>query len=145
MPSAFAHAAPAAPTPAPAMHARGAHAYFNTHVQSRTPMEIVVLLYDGALRFLGQARAAMAAGDLVTKRDALSRGLAIVTELQGMLNMQEGGEIAASLDALYTYIHGCCLDANVKRDPARLDEALRLLTTLRSAWAEVAGTPTPAA
>jgi flagellar protein FliS len=131
--------------PAPALHTRGAQTYFNTHVQSRTPMEIVVLLYDGALRFLGQARDAMAQNDLVTKRDALSRGLAIVTELQGMLNLAEGGEIAERLDGLYTYIHGCCLDANTHRDPARLDEALRLLSTLRSAWAEIAGAPHPAA
>lgn len=127
------------------MHTRGAQTYFNTHVQSRTPMEIVVLLYDGALRFLGQAREAMQQNDLVTKRDALSRGLAIVTELQGMLNLEEGGEIAARLDGLYTYIHGCCLDANTQRNPARLDEALRLLATLRSAWAEVAGAPQTAA
>lgn len=131
--------------PAPAMHTRGAQTYFNTHVQSRTPMEMVVMLYDGALRFLGQAREAMHHNDLVTKRDALSRGLAIVTELQGMLNLEDGGQIAARLDGLYTYIHGCCLDANTQRNPARLDEALRLLTTLRSAWAEVAGAPQTAA
>lgn len=133
------------PSSVPALHARGAQSYFHTHVQSRTPLEIVVMLYDGALRFLGQARTAMQENDLVTKRDALSRGLAIVTELQGMLNLTEGGEIAAQLDALYTYIHGCCLEANAQRDPARLDEALRLLTTLRSAWAEIAGTPQSAA
>ena len=131
--------------PASGMHARGAQTYFDTHVQSRTPMEIVVLLYDGAIRSLGQARTAMAANDLVAKRDALSRGLAIVTELQGMLNLAEGGDIAARLDGLYTYIHGCCLEANTQRDPARLDEAVRLLNTLRSAWAEIAGTPLTAA
>ena len=61
------------------------------------------------------------------------------------LNMAEGGEIAQRLDGLYTYIHGCCLDANTYRDPARLDEALRLLGTLRSAWAEIAGAPQTAA
>jgi flagellar protein FliS len=108
-------------------------------------MEIVVLLYDGAIRNLGQARTAMAAKDMVAKRDALSRGLAIVTELQGMLNLDEGGEIAARLDGLYTYSHGCCLEANAQRDPARLDEAVRLLATLRSAWAEIAGAPQSAA
>lgn len=143
MSSVLVHSAPL--PPAPALHTRGAQTYFNTHVQSRTPMEIVVLLYDGALRFLGQARVAMEENDLVTKRDALSRGLAIVTELQGMLNLEDGGEIAARLDGLYTYIHGCCLDANTQRNPARLDVALRLLTTLRSAWAEIAGAPQTAA
>lgn len=130
---------------APAHHARGANTYFQTHVQSRTPLEMVVMLYDGALRFIGQARTAMVQNDLVAKRDGMSKGMAILTELQGMLNMDEGGEIAAQLDALYTYIHGCCLDANAQRDPARLDEALRLLTTLRSAWAAIALSPQSAA
>lgn len=143
MSTALALAAPA--TPARVVHARGAQQYFHTHVQSRTPMEIVVLLYDGAIRQLSQARDAMAGGDLVVKRDALSRGIAIVTELQSMLNLADGGEIAARLDGLYTYIHGCCLDANTQRNPARLDEAVRLLATLRSAWADIAGAPQTAA
>ena len=136
------------PSPAPlaaSTHARGAQAYFQTHLQSRTPMEVVVMLYDGAVRYLGQARTAMAANDLPTKRDALSRGMAIVTELQGMLNLDQGGEIAQRLDGLYTYVHGCCLEANTQRNPEKLDEAVRLLTTLRSAWAEVAGAPPSAA
>lgn len=137
------HASPV--QPAPALHARGAQTYFHTHVQSRTPMEIVVMLYDGALRYFGDARAAMVTNDRVAKRDAMSRGLAILTELQGMLNLEQGGEIAERLDALYTYMHGCCLDANATRDPARLDEVLRLLGTLRSAWAEIAGAPQHAA
>ena len=137
------HTSPA--LPATSVHARGAQTYFQTHVQSRSPTELVVLLYDGALRFLGQARTAMAEQDLVTKRDALSRGMAIVAELQSMLNMQEGGEVAERLDALYTYINGRCLTANSERDPAGLDEAVRLLTTLRSAWAELAGPSSTAA
>jgi len=129
----------------PVASARGARAYFQTHVQSRTPIETVVLLYDGALRYLGQARTAMAANDLVTKRDALSHGLTILTELQGMLNLADGGEIAERLDGLYTYVYGCCLEANTQKNPAKLDEALRLLTTLRSAWAAIATAPPSAA
>jgi flagellar secretion chaperone FliS len=136
------HVSPVATTPPPP--ARGAQTYFQTHVRSRSPMELVVLLYDGAVRFLGQARTAMVANDLVAKRDALSRCMAIVAELQSMLNMAEGGEIADRLDALYTHVHGRCLSANAECDPAALDEAIRLLTTLRSAWAELAEAP-PAA
>jgi flagellar protein FliS len=125
----------------PSVHARGAQAYYQTHVQSRTPVEVVVMLYDGAIRYLQQASRALAEGDLVTKRDALSRGMTIVSELQGMLNLEQGGEIARRLDGLYTYVHGCCLEANTQRKPEKLDEAVRLLGTLRSAWAELAGSP----
>ncbi len=132
---------PAPMTSTPALHARGAQAYLQTQVQSRTPVELVVMLYDGAIRFLGQARTAMAVGDLVAKRDALSRGLAIVQELQHMLNMEAGGEVAARLDGLYTYVLGRCYEANAQKDPAGLDESIKLLTPLRDAWAALASQP----
>jgi flagellar protein FliS len=128
------------------MYNKGAQAYLQTQVQSRTPVELVVMLYDGAIKFLGQARDAMAAGDLVAKRHALSRGLAIVQELQNMLNMDAGGEIATRLDGLYTYVLGRCYEANAQRDASGLDEAIKLLTPLRDAWADIAAQgPNPAA
>jgi flagellar protein FliS len=74
----------------------------------------------------------------------MSRGLAIVQELQNMLNMEAGGEVAERLDALYTYILGRCYEANQQRDPAGLDEAIKLLTPLRDAWADVAQNPNQA-
>ncbi|WP_291986239.1 flagellar export chaperone FliS [Luteitalea sp.] len=124
-------------SPNPAMYTKGTQAYLQTQVQSRTPVELVVMLYDGALKFLGQARDAMAAGDLVGKRQSLSRGLAIVQELQNMLNMDAGGEIAERLDGLYTYVLGRCYEANAQRDAAGIDEAIKLLTPLRDAWADI--------
>jgi len=136
----------AALSPNPAMHNKGAHAYLQTQVQSRTPVELVVMLYDGAIKFLGQAREAMATGDMVAKRHALSRGLAIVQELQHMLNMEAGGEIAERLDGLYTYVLGRCYEANAQRDALGLDEAIKLLTPLRDAWADISAQhPTSAA
>jgi flagellar protein FliS len=144
MSTVLAYAAPMSPNPA--MYNKGAHAYLQTQVQSRTPVELVVMLYDGAITSLGQARDAMAAGDLVAKRHALSRGLAIVQELQHMLNMDAGGEVAARLDGLYTYILGRCYDANAQRDASGLEESIKLLTPLRDAWAAIAAQPpTPAA
>jgi flagellar protein FliS len=59
------------------------------------------------------------------------------------LNLQEGGEVAHSLDRLYTYITGRLLDANVKKDPVPIEEAIRLLRPLRDAWAQIASTPGP--
>ncbi|BCS33507.1 hypothetical protein TBR22_A27340 [Luteitalea sp. TBR-22] len=126
------------------MYNKGAQAYLQTQVQSRTPVELVVMLYDGAIKFLGQAREAMARRDLIAKRHALSRGLAIVQELQNMLNMEAGGEVAERLDGLYTYILGRCYEANTQLDPAGLDEAIKLLTPLRDAWAAVAQNPAQA-
>lgn len=137
----LAYAAP----PNAIMHNKGAQAYLQTQVQSRTPVELVVLLYDGAIKFLGQARDAMAQRDLLAKREAMSRGTAIIQELQHMLNMEAGGEVAERLDALYTYILGRCYDSNTQLDPAGLEESIKLLTPLRDAWSAIAGQSTPPA
>lgn len=118
--------------------ARGAQTYLQTHVQSRSPLELVVMLYDGLLRFLGDAGGAIQSGDLAGKRDAISKALAVLSELQSTLNMEQGGEVATSLDALYTYVNRRLLDASMQNDRAPLDESARLLRTLRDAWAEIA-------
>lgn len=123
--------------------ARGAQAYQQTAVQSRSPLELVVMLYDGALRFLAAADDAMARGDLTARRDALSRALAIIAELQNTLNMNAGGDLAASLDRLYNYLNTRLVDVTVKSDRTAIDEALSLLRPLRDAWAEIAAEPPP--
>jgi len=120
---------------------RGAAAYRQTEVQSRSPLELVVMLYDGVLRFVGEARDAMARHDLTAKREAMSRALAIVSELQSTLNLTEGGQVAASLDGLYTYINGRLLDASMTGDVAALEECARLVTPLRDAWMQIATAP----
>ena len=85
-----------------------------------------------------KAREGLTRGDLRAKRDAVSQTLAILSELQSCLDMKTGGEIAASLDALYSYISGCVLDFNAKRNLSSLDEAQRLMATLREAWQQIA-------
>lgn len=118
--------------------ARAAAAYTQVQVDSRSPLELVVMLYDGALVSLGQASAAMGRRDLQTKSRAISRALAIVGELQNTLNLQDGGEVADRLDSLYFYVTDRIVDGNAKSDPDAIAEASRLLRTLRDAWAEVA-------
>ncbi|HYE84929.1 MAG TPA: flagellar export chaperone FliS [Vicinamibacterales bacterium] len=118
-----------------------ASAYLKTQVQSRTPIELVVMLYDGALRFMGDARDAMTRGDLVAKRAAMSKSLAIVGELHSALNMKDGGEFAQRMSDLYGYINHRLIDANMKGDAAPIEEAIRLMAPLRDAWVQVATAP----
>jgi flagellar protein FliS len=125
--------------------ARGAEAYRQTHVQSRSPLELVVMLYDGAIRFLNDTESAMRRGDLVAKRDALSRAFDILSELQSTLNVDQGGETAAALDSLYTYMINQLTEANLRKNPAPIGEVVTLLSGLRDAWAAVAQAPPPAA
>lgn len=118
--------------------ARGADAYRRTEAESRSPMELVLMLYDGALRFVAEAREAIARKDIRARANAISRTMAIVAELQETLNVKDGGEIAKELDQLYSYVNTRLLDVTVHQDVQALDDVQRVLTTLRDGWAQVA-------
>ena len=117
---------------------RGIDAYRRTEAQSASPMQLVVMLYDGALRFLSEAQAAQAAGDMPRRAHALRRVGAILAECHSTLDLEKGGAVAAELDRLYSYLSARLLDVNLKKDPTAIDEIHRLLTPLRTAWAEAA-------
>lgn len=117
---------------------RGLTSYRQVEVQSRTPLELVTMLYDGALRFLGTARDAIERRDINTRRDALNKAIAIIAELQSTLNMEEGGEVAAELDKLYDYANSRLLDAALRNDVAPVDEVRRIFEILREGWATIA-------
>lgn len=121
--------------------ARAASAYQQVQVTSRSPLELVVLLYDGALASLAQARTAMERRDLHAKARAMTKTMAIVHELQSTLNFENGRDVAVNLDRLYTFVTARLVDANIRLDPAPLDEAERVLVSLRDAWAQVATAP----
>lgn len=123
------------------MTQRGLNAYRRTEVQSRTPLELVVMLYDGALRFVVAAREAMERRDLHARREATSRLLAIISQLQSTLDMRQGGDVASSLDGLYAYMTERITTAAATHDPAPLDEVRRLLEMLREAWQAISQAP----
>jgi len=120
------------------MQKHGAALYRQTEAQVQTPLELVVMLYDGALRFVAVARDAVERRDIPARREALSRVFAIVSELQSTLNMESGGEIAKSLDRLYSYINERLLAVAMENRVEPLDEARRLLETLRDGWSTIA-------
>jgi flagellar protein FliS len=117
---------------------RGAEAYRQTEARSRSPLELVVMLYDGALRFIGEAMEADAARQIARRGQAISRVIAIVGELQSTLNVNDGGDVATELDRLYSYMQQRLLDVTTKKDAAALREVQKLLTTLRDAWTQIA-------
>jgi len=122
----------------PVFAKQAASAYRETEVQSRTPLELVVMLYDGALRFVAEARDAIERKNIPARREAISRALTIISELQSTLDMEKGGVISEKLDSLYVYINGRLIEASSKQDARPIDEVARLLTTLRDSWAEIA-------
>jgi flagellar protein FliS len=125
------------------MNQRGLNAYRQTEVQSRTPLELVVMLYDGALRHLLAAKTAIGQNDIHGRKEAVGRLLAIVSELQNTLDVERGGEIASSLDELYGYMMRRIMDAIARNNAAPLMEVERIIITLREGWQGIAaGAPT---
>jgi flagellar protein FliS len=118
--------------------ARAAQTYYQTQIQSQSPIELVVMLYDGALRFMRAAAEAIEKRDLAGKRDAMSRAMAIVSELQSSLNLAAGGDIAKNLDALYAYVTGRLIEANINNTVEPLHESVKLMATLREGWLQIA-------
>ncbi len=116
---------------------RGLTTYHQTQVQSRTPLELVVMLYDGALKFLHQTREAIERRDIAARRDASTRALTIVSELQSTLNMEQGGELAQRLDELYGFVNARILQGTATNRVEPIDEASRVLGTLRESWVSI--------
>jgi flagellar secretion chaperone FliS len=111
--------------------------YQQNAILTAPPGRLVVMLYDGAGRFLRRAAVAMRDGDLENANRFLQRGEAIVDELLATLNLEQGGEIAASLRDLYLFCGRELNDARVARDGDRIEVVAALLCELREAWAQI--------
>jgi flagellar secretion chaperone FliS len=112
-------------------------AYRESAVLTASPEQLVVMLYDGAARFLRQAEAALGEGAFEHAHDRLGRGEDIIDELLATLDMDQG-EIAERLQAIYVYCKRCLMEARLKRDAAQISLVIRLLAELRDAWAQIA-------
>lgn len=124
------------------MTASGVSAYqrtgIDTSVAAANPHELVLMLYDGALEAVRQAKSKLASGDTAAKGVALSKAVRIVEEgLKASIDRNAGGALAAQLSALYDYATLRLLQANLRNDAAALAEVARLLEDLRSAWAQI--------
>jgi len=110
-------------------------------IKTATPEMVIVKLYEGALRFIRTARSHQESGDVAGRATAIAKTLAIVNELQHSLNLEEGGEIARNLDALYFYVTDRLLEANVRGTVQPLDDVSGVLSTLNEAWVEISRRP----
>lgn len=124
---------------------RAAQQYLQNHVRSRTPVELVVMLYDGAVRTVGAAADAAARRDIRTRRDNVSKALGILAELQASLDEEQGGQIARDLDELYAWMTSRLVDATIRQEAKPLHEVRKVLEILRDGWQQVASQPAPAA
>jgi len=113
--------------------------YREVAIKTANPLQLVVILYDAAIQSLQEALEHLKSNDISARARTLNKTVAIITELQASLNFEVGGEIAGSLDRLYTYMKQRIFKANVDQAAEPLAEVITLLGNLRSAWCEVAG------
>ena len=112
--------------------------YFETQVQTATPGQLVLMLYDGAIRFARLGQRALEVGDRDEANRVIRRATAIVQELMATLN-PDAGELAGQLWSLYEFALTQLLQAQLKADPAPLDSSILVLVTLKEAWEQVLG------
>jgi flagellar protein FliS len=116
----------------------GYQAYQSNAIHTASPEQLVVMLYDGCLRFLRRAEAAAIAGQRPLLTDCVSRATAIIMELNATLDMERGGEIATNLRSLYFFLHRHLIDASREASAADIRRAIGLIADLRDAFAEAA-------
>ncbi|SDB04241.1 flagellar biosynthetic protein FliS [Desulfonatronum thiosulfatophilum] len=116
-----------------------ARAYLQTQVTTTNPGDVVVLLYEGAIKFLQQAKIKMAERDMEQKGILISKALDIIAELDASINTQKGGELGENLHKLYFFCNTRLLQANLKLDPKLVDEVITILSGLKSAFEEIKG------
>lgn len=110
-------------------------AYNNSKIQTASPAELTLLLYDGAIKFVNIALAAMEKKDIEKTHNNIMKAERILIEFQSTLDMRY--PVAKSFDEVYTYLIQRLREANLKKDPEILQEVLKHLRTMRDTWKEV--------
>ncbi len=123
---------------------RSSAAYQEAAVLTAPPERLVVMLYDGARRFLYQAAAAMREERHGVAGERLRRAELILDELLSTLDLEAGGEVASNLQGLYVFFGRHLGEARAERDASKLDWVNAQLGELREAWAQI-GAATAAA
>jgi flagellar secretion chaperone FliS len=113
-------------------------AYQRSAVLTASQGQLIVMLYDGANRFLAQAAAAMNARQVEIAHNKLRRAEMIIGHLQASLDYENGGELAMRLAAIYIFCHRHLNQARMNADPQQIEQVRGLLGTLRDAWAQIA-------
>jgi flagellar protein FliS len=113
-------------------------AYQKSAVLTASSEQLVVMLYDGAHRFLSQASIAMREREIEGGHQKLRRAEAIINHLNETLDMEQGGEVAVRLQRIYQFFTRHLNEARVKQDPDRVDQVDSLVLELREAWSRAA-------
>ncbi|MCW5893670.1 MAG: flagellar export chaperone FliS [bacterium] len=119
--------------------------YTQAQVASVDRHRLLLLVFEGGLTFLGRARSALDAGDMQRFGEAISKSQAVIAELLGTLDHQQGGSIAKELARLYEFMQHHLTEANALRSVQHVDEVERVLGIIAGAYREILERPAVAA
>jgi flagellar protein FliS len=118
---------------------KGIKAYQDAAVTTQSKGRLIVLLYDGAIKFMKLAIKELEAQNHEAKGRYVSRAQDIINELNAVLDLDAGGEMAANLRKLYCFMNRRLSEANTKRDPQIIREVITLMEELNESWKAIAG------
>lgn len=113
---------------------RGYNQYKENSINTSTPEELTLMLYNGLVKFIMQAQAAIDEKAIEKANNSVMRAQAIVSEFQLTLNKKY--EVSANLELLYDYMNRRLIEANLKKDKEILEEVLGMARELRDTWAQ---------
>jgi len=116
----------------------GIRAYQDTAVTTQSKGRLIVMLYEGAIKFLKLAIKEAEAKNYEAKGRYLLKAQDIITELNAVLDMNAGGEIAENLRKLYLFMNSQLSQANIKCDVQKIREVITLLEELNQGWKAIA-------
>jgi flagellar protein FliS len=116
---------------------KAAKAYLVTQVSTSSQGDLLLMLYDTAIKHLHQSIEKMQAKDMAGKGVLISKAINIISELPESLNKERGGDISKNLFQLYFYCNTKLLTANLKMKPEMVEEVIAILSGLRQAFAQI--------
>lgn len=122
---------------------KAAKAYFETQITTTTQGDLLIMLFDGAIKYLNQAKGRIEERDYAQKGILISRAMDVISELDESLNPEKGGDLAMNLHQLYFYCNTRLLRANLEMNTKLIDEVVRILDALRDAFARAKNNPAP--
>lgn len=117
----------------------GIEAYRQSAIGTQSKGRLIVMLYDGAIKFMKLAVVEIEAGNWEAKGQYISRAQDILSELNIVLDMESGGEIAQNLRKLYLFMNRRLNEANTNRDPQMIQEVISLMEELNQSWKAITG------
>ncbi len=108
--------------------------YQKVQVMTADRVRLIIMLYDGVLKFNKCAQRAIKDGDIEARSTYINRSQAIIGELKNSLNMEEGGEVARNLSRLYDFSMDKLSEANLKNDNAAINAVTKVIGELKSGW-----------